>query len=198
MTGQPPRIVFDPLHEDVSVPERATELSAGYDLRAYLRVESVSVYRAEADAFREEAPLAPGRGGAGRRSGEDGDVAATGSSLPEEALDGPRVRLEPGDRILVPTGFRARLPRGYEAQIRIRSSLAWKRGLIVPNAPGTIDADYPDEWFVLIQNASPRPQPIAHGERVAQAVVARHRTLPWSEGEVGRSTERTGGFGSTS
>lgn len=178
-----PRILFDPLHDDVSVPERATELSAGYDLRAYLRVESVSVYRAEVDAFREEAPVAPGE----EREAGDGSGPET-----------PRVRLDPGDRVLVPTGFRARLPPGYEAQIRIRSSLAWKRGLVLPNAPGTIDADYPDEWLVLVQNASPRPQRITHGERVAQAVMARCRALPWTEGPVGRSTDRSGGFGSTS
>jgi dUTP pyrophosphatase len=66
-----------------------------------------------------------------------------------------------------------------------------------PNAPGTIDADYPDEWFVLVQNASDRDQTVRHGERIAQAVLQRYETPEWVEGEVGRSTDREGGFGST-
>src|SRR5947209_11876995 len=67
-----------------------------------------------------------------------------------------RLHLEPGEIALVPLGFNARLPDGYEAQVSIRSSIAFKRGLIIPNGPGTIDADYPDEWMVMLKNDSPR------------------------------------------
>lgn len=172
MSRESEAVVFEKLHEDVETPARATRSSAGYDLRAYLAGRRLKVRRAEAGGAREEAP---DRGGSGR----------------------VRVVLEPSDRALVPTGIRAALPPGYEAQIRIRSSLALDRGLILPNAPGTIDADYPDEWFVLVQNASRREQVVAHGERIAQAVLKRYETLEWVEGEVGRSTDRTGGFGST-
>lgn len=161
-----PAVIFQPLHEDVSPPTRSTELSAGYDVRAYLRGRRVKLFRA-----------------AGREV--------------EEVSPAPWLLLEPGDRALVPTGFRGRLAAGYEGQIRIRSSMAWERGLIVPNAPGTVDADYPEEWFVLVQNASGRAQRIEHGERIAQIVIARHAVLPWREGEVGPSTDRRGGLGST-
>jgi dUTP pyrophosphatase len=75
--------------------------------------------------------------------------------------------------------------------------LAWKRGITVPNAPGTVDADYPDEWFVLILNSSQRPQPIVHGERIAQVVLNRFETANWTDGSVAASTERNGGLGST-
>lgn len=172
MSSDPEKVVFEKLHADVRAPSRATRESAGYDLRAYLEGRRIRVYRAQSDRTREEEATGTGEGRL-------------------------RLALAPGDRALVPTGLRARLPSGYEAQIRIRSSLALERGLLLPNAPGTIDADYPDEWFVLLQNASPREQVVRHGERVAQAVLKRYETLEWVEGRVGRTTGREGGFGST-
>ncbi|HEX6534477.1 MAG TPA: hypothetical protein VF041_07765 [Gemmatimonadaceae bacterium] len=105
--------------------------------------------------------------------------------------------LEPSAIALIPLGFRARLPEGYEAQIRLRSSVAFKKGLVLPNAPGTIDADYPDEWLVMLKNDSGRGVSIEHGERIAQVVLNRFELLPWQTGEVSRSTDRTGGLGST-
>ncbi len=163
--------MFEPLAPDVTVPARSTEESAGYDVRAYLRRGAVKIFR--------------------------GASGVTISEPPEEVDGGLRIVLQPGDRALVPTGFKAQLPRGYEAQIRMRSSLAWKRGLIVPNAPGTVDADYPDEWFVLVLNASPEAVAIAHDERVAQIVLSRYEAVPWEQGTVGISTDRVGGLGST-
>jgi len=111
--------------------------------------------------------------------------------------DGAALVLEPGEVALVPTGFRARLPKGFEAQIRIRSSAAFKKGLTIPNAPGTIDADYPDEWLVMIKNSGGAAARIEHGERIAQAVLARFETAEWKPGKVGTSTDRKGGLGST-
>ena len=105
--------------------------------------------------------------------------------------------LEPGDVALIPTGFRARVPSGHEAQIRMRSSMAFRRGLILPNAPGTIDADYPDEWLIMTKNDSARTVVVEHGERIAQAVLTRVVTAHWVRGRVGRSTDRAGGVGST-
>lgn len=175
-------VEFELLHPDAVVPSRSTRLSAGYDIRAYLQGRRVRVRRASSAESVEVSPV----------------VQATQERVASEPPSGrPRLRLEPGDRALIPTGFKARLPAGYEAQIRIRSSAAWKKGLAVPNAPGTVDADYPDEWFVLVQNGSARSQEIEHGERIAQVVIARHEVLPWREGRVERSTDRTGGLGST-
>lgn len=105
--------------------------------------------------------------------------------------------VEPGDVALIPLGFRARLPAGYEAQVRLRSSIAFRRGLILPNAPGTIDADYPDEWLVMVRNVSAQRITIEHGERIAQVILHRYATLEWSGGVVTRSTDRSGGIGST-
>jgi dUTP pyrophosphatase len=111
--------------------------------------------------------------------------------------DSHRLHLEPGEVALVPLGFKARLPEGYEAQVRIRSSIAFKRGLIIPNGPGTIDADYPDEWMVMLKNDSPRGVVIEHGERIAQVILARYAVLEWAPGSVEMSTDRVGGIGST-
>lgn len=160
-------IVFEPLHDDVSPPHRATTGAAGYDIRAYLTGRSVVVIR----------------GGTGEHA--------------EENTENGRLELGPGDVALVPTGFKACVPDGFEAQVRIRSSMAFKRGLILPNAPGTIDADYPDEWLVMIKNDSPRKSQIQHGERIAQVVLHQFSTLAWTPGTVGRSTDRKGGLGST-
>ena len=111
--------------------------------------------------------------------------------------DAHRLHLEPGELALVPLGFKARLPDGYEAQVRIRSSIAFKKGLLIPNGPGTIDADYPDEWMVMLKNDSARAIVIDHGERIAQVIIARYAVVEWSAGPVGVSTDRVGGIGST-
>lgn len=108
-----------------------------------------------------------------------------------------RLSLPPGTIALVPLGFKARLPEGFEAQVRLRSSVAFKKGLVLPNAPGTIDADYPDEWLVMLKNDSSDMVVIEHGERIAQIVLNRFEVLPWTPGTVGISTNRTGGVGST-
>ena len=82
--------------------------------------------------------------------------------------------LQPGARALVPTGITVALPSGYEAQIRPRSGLAFKNGITVLNAPGTIDCDYRGEIGVLLVNFSDQPFTIERGMRIAQMVVARY------------------------
>lgn len=121
-----------------------------------------------------------------------------GLNVRDRASDGQdRLQLEPGEIALVPLGFKARLPDGYEAQVRIRSSIAFRRGLIIPNGPGTIDADYPDEWMVMLKNDSAKGVAIQHGERIAQVIIARYAVIEWTPGPVGASTDRVGGIGST-
>jgi dUTP pyrophosphatase len=116
----------------------------------------------------------------------------------ERSADGEgAVTLAPRELALIPLGFRARLPAGHEAQIRIRSSVALRKELTLPNAPGTIDADYPDEWLVMVRNSGARPARIEHGERIAQVVLARYAVAEWRAGAVRPSTDRTGGLGST-
>ncbi|MBF0248420.1 MAG: dUTP diphosphatase, partial [Alphaproteobacteria bacterium] len=108
------------------------------------------------------------------------------------------VVLEPGQRVLVPTGLALHLPNGFEAQVRPRSGLALKHGVTVLNAPGTIDADYRGEVGVILVNLGHAPFIVRRGERVAQMVIAPVARLAWRPTDTLDDTRRgQGGFGST-
>jgi dUTP pyrophosphatase len=108
------------------------------------------------------------------------------------------ILIEPNQRLLVPTGLILEIPIGYEVQIRPRSGLAYKFGITVLNAPGTIDSDYRGEIFVLLVNLSNEPFLINHGERIAQAVVAKVVNGNFTEKEDLSKTKRgAGSFGHT-
>ena len=116
--------------------------------------------------------------------------------LPDERAAG--VVLAAGKRALIPTGLRMEIPHGYEVQLRPRSGLALKHGITLLNSPGTIDSDYRGIVGVILFNASDQNFHIAHGDRIAQMVVA-PITQAAFELSAGLSiTQRgTGGFGST-
>jgi len=108
------------------------------------------------------------------------------------------ITLKPLERTLVKTGLFIELPVGYEAQVRPRSGLAYKKGITVLNSPGTIDADYRGEIGVILVNLSNEEFIIENGERVAQMVIAKHEQANWIEVETLEVSERgAGGFGST-
>ena len=108
------------------------------------------------------------------------------------------ITLSPLERMLVKTGLYIQLPVGYEAQIRPRSGLAYKKGITVLNSPGTIDADYRGEIGVILVNLSDEEFVIEDGERVAQMIIAKHEQADWEEAVELVETERgAGGFGST-
>ncbi len=165
----PPVITIEMLHPDVPTPARGTSASAGYDLAAYLTGRTVRVW-------------------AGGIASERGVAMRDGAAV----LD-----LAPGEKALVPLGFKAKLPLGTEAQVRPRSGTSVKTDLVIANAPGTIDPDYADEWCVPVKNGGTATLTIRHGDRIAQAVFARFETHDFALGVVERSTDRAGGFGST-
>jgi dUTP pyrophosphatase len=102
------------------------------------------------------------------------------------------------ERKVVPTGLFMELPVGYEAQIRPRSGLAIKKGLSIPNSPGTIDSDYRGEIGVILINLSATPITIEPSERIAQMVIAKYEVIDWVEtSELAESERSTGGYGST-
>ena len=108
------------------------------------------------------------------------------------------ILLKPLQRTLVKTGLFMELPIGYEAQVRPRSGLAFKKGITVLNSPGTIDADYRGEISVILVNLSDEEFVIEDGERVAQMIIAKHEQADWEVVVELVETERgTGGFGST-
>lgn len=162
-------IIFEPLHPDTPLPHRGTSASAGYDLAAYLRSRSVRVWT--------------------------GGVA---SERHTKLRDGEAVlELAPGEKALVPLGFKAQLPPGVEAQVRPRSGTSVKTDLVIANAPGTIDPDYAEEWCVPVKNGGVVPLVIRHGDRIAQAIFAKFEPQEFVAGSVRRTSERAGGFGST-
>jgi len=106
--------------------------------------------------------------------------------------------IPPGGRVLVPTGIKIALPAGYELQVRPRSGLALKHGVVLPNSPGTVDEDYRGELQVIVMNAGEAPFTVERGMRIAQAVVAPVVRAHWREVDVLPETARgDGGFGST-
>jgi len=108
------------------------------------------------------------------------------------------VRIHPGDRVLVPTGLRMEIPEGFECQIRPRSSLALKHGVVVFNTPSTIDADYRGEVGVLLINNGTQSFDIKKGDRIAQFVFAPVTVASFEVVEELSDTQRgTGGWGST-
>jgi dUTP pyrophosphatase len=106
--------------------------------------------------------------------------------------------IPPGDRALVPTGLRIALPPGHELQVRPRSGLALKHGIMVPNSPGTIDEDYRGELQVIVLNGGAEPFTVERGMRIAQAVLAPVTRAAWAEvAELPETGRGQGGFGST-
>ena len=113
------------------------------------------------------------------------------------ALSEP-VTIESGEIRLIPCGFAMALPEGYEAQIRPRSGLACKHGISVPNAPGTIDADYRGEVKVALINHGKQAFTVEPKMRIAQMVVAEFAHCEIQDVEELDATVRgAGGFGST-
>ena len=106
--------------------------------------------------------------------------------------------LAPGQRHAVATGFRIAIPEGYEIQVRPRSGLAFKHGISVPNAPGTIDSDYRGELKILLINHGAEPFAIRRGDRIAQLVPAAVTLAAFDEvDELCETARGHGGFGST-
>lgn len=108
------------------------------------------------------------------------------------------ITLKSLERKLISTGLFIELPVGFEAQIRPRSGMAFKYGIGILNAPGTIDADYRGEIKVILVNLSKEDFVVKDGERIAQMVISRHEKAEWIEvNELNHSERGTGGFGST-
>lgn len=123
------------------------------------------------------------------------DLAAC---LPRGPFDADAFILRPGAIAKVPTGLVIAIPDGHEGQVRPRSGLATRHGVTIPNAPGTIDADYRGEAVVALINLGPEPFEVRHGMRLAQLVVAPvSRVAVIEVDHLDHTARGTGGFGST-
>ena len=125
-------------------------------------------------------------------------AGAAGADVRANLSDRSPVVLAPGQRALVSTGLRVEIPAGYEIQLRPRSGLALKHGITLPNAPGTIDSDYRGPLGVIVMNAGQEVFEIAHGDRIAQLIVAPVVQAQFEIAEtLGDTARGAGGFGST-
>jgi len=123
---------------------------------------------------------------------------AHAAGMDMRAFTDAEIVIKPLQRVLVPTGLHIELPVGYEAQIRPRSGLAYKHGISIVNSPGTIDADYRGEIKVLLVNLSDTDFIVNNGDRIAQMVVAKHKTVTWEAVDTLNETARgEGGYGHT-
>ena len=170
-TLSPMTFIVELLHADAQPPRRATEGSAGYDLCAYLQSRSIKC----------------------------SDGQRTWDAAPETGDGADELRRS---RAASPRSFRSASRRecrvGIEAQIRPRSGTSFKKGLQIPNAPGTIDSDYPDEWMVIVKQSDAGAD--SHRARRADRADGARRATRSStieSGSVTVSTSRVGGFGST-
>lgn len=134
----------------------------------------------------------------GARAPTRATAGAAGMDLYAHLPDGAHVSIPPGERAHIPTGVSVAIPAGYDGQVRPRSGLAWKRGLTVLNAPGTIDADYRGELGVILINHGDVECTIYDGDRIAQLVIAPAPAVELVPAASLPPTERgAGGFGST-
>jgi dUTP pyrophosphatase len=129
--------------------------------------------------------------------------------LPEYATEGSAgvdivaaiqepISIGPGERILVPSGFKLEIPVEYEVQIRPRSGLAIKHGITVLNSPGTIDSDYRGEIGIILINHSKNKFIVNPKDRIAQMVICKVTKMNLVKVSLLNNTERgSGGFGST-
>jgi dUTP pyrophosphatase len=123
---------------------------------------------------------------------------AAGADIRASIGPGESITIKPGERTLVPTGLAMEIPFGYEVQVRPRSGLSLKTGLMVCNSPGTVDCDYRGEVKIILGNLGSTDEVINHGERVAQLVLAPviQASFEVTE-ELGVTDRGAGGFGST-
>lgn len=123
---------------------------------------------------------------------------AAGADIRAHLGVGEKIVIRPGKRVLIPTAIVVEIPKGYELQVRPRSGLSYKTSLMVLNSPGTIDSDYRGEVKVIMGNLGLDDQIIAHGDRIAQLVLAPVIQADFKEeNELSETTRGAGGFGST-
>jgi dUTP pyrophosphatase len=143
-----PKLKFKKIYQDVVVPFKATDGSAGMDVRFY---------------------------------SENGEKTILAKNKP----------------VALSTGLCVEIPSGYEIQVRSRSGLSLN-GVIVLNAPGTIDSDYRQELKIILCSTVHDAFEISHGDRIAQLVFAKLQDFEIEQvSEIKESTTRVGGFGST-
>lgn len=161
------------LQEGVELPKYETPNSAGLDVKA---ISILKVFKGDAEV--------------------EGDKL---EKIKENFIERGFIKLRGFERILFGTGIKvADMPQDVELQVRNRSGVALKRGLLVANSPGTVDSDYRGEIGVIIYNSSPFLNKVEKNERIAQIIPAKVHKEEFNVVLTSTETSRgEGGFGST-
>lgn len=175
-----PTLKFEKLHEGVRAPFKPKDSTdAGYDVYAWT-IEKMFMH-----------------------SGGNGESLISADHSPERLedrfqADGKSFTIQYGERVLISTGLKVTVAEGWELQVRPRSGHAWKKGLTIVNAPGTIDAGYRGELRIIVLNTSRKEQFITLGDAIAQIVPKKVYDLKLEECKLDDTTIRgDDGFGST-
>lgn len=159
-------------------PKAGTEYSAGYDITACIELgKDVKYFTADS-------------------------VASTKTPKEFVEFDGAvGLFIEPGQRVLIPTGLQFQVAEEYYVQLYPRSGLSIKEGLSLGNCVAVIDSDYVDEVFVPLINVSTKRVFVKHGDKICQAILAKRliteTEIKTSKTKLSKITSRNGGFGST-
>lgn len=116
--------------------------------------------------------------------------------------DNSRIIIKNGERVLIPCGWIFDIPVGHSLRMHPRSGLSLKKGIILPNCQGIIDADFPNESMIMLSNISEADYIVHHGDEMCQGEVVRDLKSTFVVGAVGqlppmKQSSRTGGFGHT-
>lgn len=197
------RIEIELIHDDVQLPEYATDGSSGFDLVVY----DFKQYYPNGNV-----PVNPNKCTGKAIRGGDGQWYVPphvhipklyhGRQLTTDTFEYEKpvghMIMYPGSRLLVGCGWKLAVPEGYEMQVRPRSGLALKQGIACANGIGTIDSDYRGEMGVILINHSKDAVTITKGDRVAQGVIMKVERAEWERVGTLHSTARgEGGYGST-
>jgi deoxyuridine 5'-triphosphate nucleotidohydrolase len=168
---------FYKLFENAIIPSYGTDQSACFDIAAHLMDEK----------------------GVARTIKVVTDILTVHPEYPNPYENTLSFNLQAGYTALIPTGLIAKIPQGYSLRTHVRSGIAMKRGLYLPNGEGIIDSDYFDELFLMVKNASKSVVSIKHGERICQGEWVPVLRFPIEEIHTRpeQTTNRAGGFGST-
>ena len=161
------------LNAGAALPELATAGSGAFDVRAnFVDVKEVTVYT-----------------GSNKKT----------TTAVRDQYGNLSVILQPHARAMIPTGLIFDIPNGFKLEFSARSGLSLKEGLNLANGQALIDSDYVEESFILIQNNSDLRVEIKHGDRIAQAALARVEptTIVELTERPAQKTTRAGGMGST-
>jgi dUTP pyrophosphatase len=163
------------LYPEVKTPKKATAQAACFDLHAYLGQPLYEV------------------------KGYCANNRECSARIFNTKENNRYIGIDPGQRLLVPTGIIFDIPEGYSVRIHARSGLSLKQGLVMANAQGIIDSDYVEESRIMLHNISNEKLFVHHGDRIAQAEMIRCESYDIQEtvDKPQQKTDRNGGFGST-